>query len=316
MSQKNPFIICLMGPTASGKTNLALELVKRLPCEIISVDSAMIYREMDIGTAKPTFEQQNIAPHRLLDICDPSESYSAGRFREDAVTAIQEIIAKDKIPLLVGGTMLYFRVLQQGLSELPQANTTIRNKILQEANEFGWEKLHQRLQEIDPESAKRIHPNDPQRLQRALEVFELTGKSLTELWRADKELHLPFSIINISVAPAERHVLHDRIAKRFVKMLEDGFVGEVEHLYKRGDLHNQLPSIRSVGYRQAWDYLAGHLTREEMSIRAIAATRQLAKRQLTWLRSWVDLAWFDSEDRNLLEKILKLLAGSVPRNSL
>jgi len=296
-----------MGPTASGKTDLAVELVQRLPCDIISVDSAMVYRGMDIGTAKPTPDVLAIAPHRLLDICDPAEPYSAGQFRTDALHEIENILAKGRIPLLVGGTMLYFHTLQNGLSELPQADPIIREKILNEAKQFGWQYLHERLQKIDPVSAQRIHPNDPQRLQRALEVYEITGKNLTTLCKEDKRQTLPYQLINLALAPADRDLLHQRIALRFQQMLDQGFITEVENLYRRGDLHADFPSIRAVGYRQAWDYLEGLLTVEEMQERAVIATRQLAKRQLTWLRSWQNVNWFDSEDPGKLNKILTII---------
>jgi tRNA dimethylallyltransferase len=300
-------IICLMGPTASGKTALAVELVQHLPCEIISVDSAMIYREMNIGTAKPSAEILKIAPHRLLNICDPAENYSAGQFRRDALREIEDIVARGKIPLLVGGTMLYFHVLQHGIAKLPPANQKIRQQILNDAEQYSWQTLHDRLQKIDPVAAQRIHPNDPQRLQRALEVYELSGKTLTELQNGNTKDKLPYNVINIAIAPNDRHILHQKIAERFDDMLQKGFIAEVEKLFARGDLHPNLPSMRSVGYRQAWDYLAGKLTYEEMHARAIIATRQLAKRQLTWLRSWKDVYTIDSEDPNCLKKILTIL---------
>ena len=300
-------IICLMGPTASGKTDLAVKLVQQLPGEIISVDSAMVYRGMDIGTAKPDAEILKIAPHRLLDICDPAEIYSAGQFRLDALREIKDIVQHKKVPLLVGGTMLYFHALQRGLADLPRANPEIRERINQEAQLYGWQKLHERLQKIDPIAAERIHPNDPQRLQRALEIYEITGKNLTTLVAEEAKHKLPYHIINIAIAPADRQLLQERIAKRFDKMLELGFIAEVEKLYQRGDLHPDLPSIRAVGYRQAWDYLTGKITFAEMRERAIIATRQLAKRQMTWLRSWEDLQWFNSEDKDLLAKLLTSL---------
>jgi tRNA dimethylallyltransferase len=302
-----PAVICLMGPTASGKTALAIELVKHAPCEIISVDSAMIYREMNIGTAKPDADVLKIAPHRLLDIRDPVENYSAGEFRSDALREIESIIAQDKIPLLVGGTMLYFHVLQHGIAKLPQADQEIRQQILDDAEQYGWQALHERLQKIDPASAQRIHPNDPQRLQRALEVYEISGKTLTELQADDSQKDLPYHIINIAIAPMDRAVLHQKIAERFDLMLAQGFIEEVTKLFKRGDLHPDLPSMRAVGYRQIWDYLAGKLNYDEMRERAIIATRQLAKRQLTWLRSWENLHWLVSEEPDNLKNILKLI---------
>lgn len=304
-------IICLMGPTATGKTDLAVKLVQHLPCEIISVDSAMVYRDMDIGTAKPDADILKIAPHRLLDICDPAESYSAGQFRLDALREINDIIHQKKIPLLVGGTMLYFHALQHGLADLPRADVEIRERLNQEAQQFGWQALHKRLQKIDPISAERIHPNDPQRLQRALEIYEITGKSLTDILEEEAKNKLPYKIINIAFTPQDRQLLHTKIAKRFDKMLQQGFVDEVERLYQRGDLHADLPSIRAVGYRQMWDYLDHKLTYDEMYERAIIATRQLAKRQMTWLRSWENLHWFASEDIDNFSKILNFLKNGL-----
>jgi len=296
-----------MGPTASGKTDLAVSLVERLNCEIISVDSALVYRQMDIGTAKPDAETLSRAPHRLIDIIDPSESYSAARFRDDALREMAEITAAGRIPLLVGGTMLYYRALQQGLSQLPQANAEVRAQIEAEAAAKGWRALHQRLARLDPESAARIHPNDPQRLSRALEVYELSGQPLSVLWREQQRGGFPYRAVKLAVAPADRILLHARIAQRFEMMLQQGFIEEVEALYRRGDLHPELPSIRCVGYRQVWSYLAGEWDRETMSERGIIATRQLAKRQFTWLRSEPDLGWFDSLSDKLLEKTLKFL---------
>jgi tRNA dimethylallyltransferase len=292
----NLSVICLMGPTASGKTALAVELVKHFPFEIVSVDSAMVYRGMDIGTAKPGAEILAIAPHRLLDIRDPSEAYSAGQFRTDALREIADIISHDRIPLLVGGTMLYFHVLQHGLAQLPQANQEIRQQISDEAEKYSWQVLHERLQKIDPVSAQRIHPNDPQRLQRALEIYELTGKTPTELHEENIASALPYRFINIAIAPDDRAELHKKIEQRFDQMLQQGFIDEVKKLLQRGDLHPDLPALRAVGYRQAWDYLAGNLTYDQMRERAIIATRQLAKRQLTWLRSWENLHWLASTE--------------------
>jgi tRNA dimethylallyltransferase len=300
-----------MGPTASGKTDLALALVERLPCEIISVDSALVYREMDIGTAKPDAATLARAPHRLINIIDPAESYSAARFRDDALREMAEITAAGRIPLLVGGTMLYFRALQQGLSPLPQGSAELRASIEAEAAALGWPALHQRLAMVDPESAARIHPNDPQRLSRALEVFELSGQPLSVLWREQEKSGFPYRAVKLAVAPAERSVLHERIALRFGMMLQRGLVEEVEALYRRGDLHPGLPSIRCVGYRQVWHYLAGEWDRQTMTERAIIATRQLAKRQFTWLRSESELIWLDALSDKLLEKTLKFLDDSA-----
>lgn len=304
-----PHIICLMGPTASGKTELAVKLVQQLPCDIISVDSAMVYRGMDIGTAKPDASILSMAPHRLIDIRDPREPYSAADFCADATLAIEQILQKGRIPLLVGGTMLYFRALQQGLSDLPSADPEIREQIEQEAQRLGWPALHQRLQAIDPISAARIHPNDPQRLQRALEVYAVSGKTMTQHCDTGVSGALAHPWVNIAVAPADRTLLRQRIAERFMHMLEQGFIEEVKKLYVRGDLSPALASIRAVGYRQAWKYLEGQCTYEEMIEFAVIASRQLAKRQLTWLRRWPDLHWFEATDPLLSQKVLSFLRG-------
>lgn len=286
--------IFLMGPTASGKTDLAIRLRQTLPVEIISVDSALIYRGMDIGTAKPNVQELALAPHRLIDIKDPSESYSAAEFRRDALREMQEISAQGKIPLLVGGTMLYFKALLEGLSPLPSADEKVRSEIEAKAAQFGWAALHQELAKIDPVSAQRINPNDSQRINRALEVFYLSGQTLTAL-SAQKSEALPYHIDQFAIAPQDRSLLHQRIEWRFHKMIEQGFQQEVEKLYSRGDLHPDLPSIRCVGYRQMWEYLRGDYNHEEMIFRGICATRQLAKRQITWLRGWKSpLQWLDS----------------------
>jgi tRNA dimethylallyltransferase len=310
-NQPLPSAIFLMGPTASGKTDLAIALMERLPCELISVDSALIYRGMDIGTAKPDAETLARAPHRLIDILDPAESYSAARFRDDALREMAEITAAGRIPLLVGGTMLYYRALQQGLSPLPPGDAELRAQLEAEAADKGWQALHDRLAEVDPESAARIHPNDPQRLSRALEVYMLSGQPLSVLWREQEKSGFPYRAVKLAVAPIDRAVLHQRIALRFDLMLQQGFIEEVEALYRRGDLYPELPSIRCVGYRQAWHYLEGEWNRETMTERAIIATRQLAKRQYTWLRSESDLVWFDSLSDKLLEKTLKFLDDSA-----
>jgi tRNA dimethylallyltransferase len=282
-----------MGPTAAGKTDLALELAKRHPVEIISVDSALVYRGMDIGTAKPSADILAKFPHHLVDILDPTEPYSAGSFRDDALALMADISARGKIPLLVGGTMLYFKALQQGMAELPSADPAIRAKLDAEVGEHGLGHLHQRLMEVDPVSAQRIHQNDPQRLQRALEVYELTGKTLTEL-TAEQSYTLPYAVTKVIVAPFDRAVLHQRIESRYRTMVADGFVDEVKQLFERDDCHAQLPSIRAVGYRQAWSYLAGEYDEETFIYKAIVATRQMAKRQITWLRAQNDGVWFDS----------------------
>lgn len=306
-----PPAIFLMGPTASGKTALALELVKHHQCEIISVDSALVYRGMDIGTAKPDAEMQRIAPHRLIDMMDPSESYSAAQFRLDALDAMQDITAAGKIPLLVGGTMMYFKFLRDGAAELPQANNRVREHLLQQGMSLGWPAMHARLAAIDPVSAARLKPMDSQRIQRALEVYEVSGKTLTEHWQAQAYEPLPYHVVNMAISPADRSQLHARIAERFKYMMAQGFVEEVRTLYQRGDLHTQMPSIRAVGYRQVWDYLEGQDSYDVMVEKGIIATRQLAKRQITWLRSWPDLYWLETNDPNLLENALKILQGNA-----
>lgn len=283
-----------MGPTASGKTALAMALRQALPVELISVDSALVYRGMDIGTAKPTAEENALAPHRLLDIRDPAEAYSAAEFRRDALAEMAEITQKGRIPLLVGGTMLYYKALLEGLSPLPPADPEVRQRIEQMAAEEGWEALHRQLCEVDPIAANRIHPNDPQRLSRALEVFFISGKTLTELTKTSGEA-LPYDVIQFAIAPLRRELIHQRIEQRFHQMLAAGFEAEVRALFARDDLHTDMPSIRCVGYRQMWSYLAGEIDYDEMVYRGICATRQLAKRQITWLRGWKDVHWLDSE---------------------
>ena len=301
MSQ--PYVICLYGPTAAGKTGLAIELSQQLGADIISVDSALIYRGMDIGTAKPTAAELARAPHRLIDICDPAERYSAAQFALDARREIESILAAGRIPLLVGGTMMYFKTLLEGMSKLPEADPAVREKLTQRLNDEGSEALHAELSRIDPTSAARIHPNDPQRLIRALEVYEISGRSLTELSQT-RSGALPYPAVQIAVAPLDRKVLHERIALRFRQMLEQGFLDEVKALRARGDLHLDLPALRSVGYRQAWQYLDGDIDYETMVDKGIFATRQLAKRQLTWLRKWHDVRWFDSLAPDLVEQVL------------
>ncbi len=315
-----PPAIFLMGPTAAGKTDLAIELTKVLPCELISVDSALVYRGMDIGTAKPSKTQLAEHPHRLIDILDPAQSYSAADFRSDALAAMAEITARGNIPLLVGGTMLYFKALLDGLADMPAADAQVRAQLEADAQAFGWQALHEQLAVVDPVSAARIHPNDPQRLIRALEVYRVSGMSMTAHREqqtaqsteaaASGRQQLPYTVANLAIAPADRKVLHQRIALRFEQMLDQGFLDEVLALRSRGDLHSGLPSIRAVGYRQVWDHLDGKLTRDEMQERGIIATRQLAKRQFTWLRSWDDLHWLNSLASDNLSRALKYL-GSV-----
>ena len=289
-----PLAIFLMGPTASGKSALAMELVQRLPCDIISVDSALVYRGMDIGTAKPTAAELALAPHRLIDLLDPSQAYSAADFCRDALREMAAITAAGRIPLLVGGTMLYYKALLDGLSPLPEADPQIRAQIEAEAQALGWAVLHQQLLQIDPVAGARIHPNDPQRLSRALEVFRITGKTMTELTQ-QAGCELPYRTLQYAIAPTDRALLRQRIAERFDAMLEQGFEAEVRQLFERGDLSPDLPSIRCVGYRQMWDYLAGVIDYDEMRYRGTVATNQLAKRQLTWLRGWSHpLTWLET----------------------
>lgn len=290
-AQKLP-VIFLMGPTASGKTDLAIALRQHLPIELISVDSALVYRSMDIGSAKPSPQELALAPHRLIDIRDPAEPYSVADFLVDAEREIAAIHAQGKIPLLVGGTMLYFRSLLDGLAEMPAADAQVRAQIELEAEEFGWPHIHAQLAQVDPETAGDIHPNHSQRLSRALEVYRVSGKTMTQLRQrqhqpsAQQSFCDRYTVCQLAIAPRDRSILHQRIATRFEKMLGNGLVDEVRRLHERGDLHPDLPSIRAVGYRQVWDYLDGRLDYREMTERGVIATRQLAKRQFTWLRGW------------------------------
>jgi len=300
-------VVFLMGPTASGKTDLAMKLYDSLPCEIVSVDSAMIYREMNIGTAKPDAETLARYPHRLIDLRDPSEAYSAADFRQDALQQIAEIHAAGKVPILTGGTMMYFNALLNGLAQLPQADQAIRQRLLEQAEAEGWEAIHARLAEVDPASAERLNPNDSQRLQRALEVYEITGRPMSELWAEQQAQKLDFPVISMAVMPEQRSELHERIAMRFDIMLQQGFEDEVRALWQRGDLNMQMPSVRCVGYRQMWEYFEGTWDYETMRFKGVVATRQLAKRQVTWLRSWKDLNWLDTHDPNIVAKALKLI---------
>lgn len=293
-----------MGPTATGKTGIAIRLAQAFPFDIISVDSAMVYRGLDIGSATPTSEELAKAPHRLINLRGPSEPYSAADFCEDALREIKDIIAAGRRPLLVGGTMLYFKALQQGLSPLPKADPAIREALEKEAEAKGWQALHDRLKAIDPVAAARIHPNDPQRLQRALEVYEITGQPLSSL-QAQSPSH-DYEFLNIGLLPADRDKLREQIAKRFHQMLAEGFIDEVRALYERGDLHPDLPAIRAVGYRQVWDYLSGKLAEKEMVEKAIIATGQLAKRQTTWLRRWPNLQVVNSQADDVYEQVVDL----------
>ena len=301
-----PFAVCIMGPTATGKTDLAIACANELGMELISVDSALVYKEMDIGTAKPDIATLAKSPHRLINIVDPSEAYSAGRFREDALAEMDAITAAGKIPLLVGGTMLYFNALQKGMADLPEANPEIRQKLDEEVSRIGWQGLHKRLSEVDPESAKRLHPNDPQRIKRALEVYDITGKTLTEIWAEQEQQLPPYRLIKIALMPPDRVELRKRIEQRFDAMLVQGVVEEVRGLFNRSDLNAEMPSMRAVGYRQIWSYLAGDYDYETMREKAITATAQLAKRQMTWLRSEAQCNFIDPEQVKL-SKVLKNL---------
>jgi len=306
-----PLAVLLMGPTAAGKTELAVELVRRLPFSIISVDSVQVYRGMDIGSAKPGPEVLAQAPHRLIDICDPRETYSAARFREDALAEMREISAQGRVPLLVGGSPLYFRALQYGLSQLPDADPKLRQELLAEGRLRGWEALHRQLAAVDPAAARRIHPNDPQRIQRALEVFCLTGHPISELQTENRPPELPVRVIKLARSPSDRGVLHQRIERRFSGMLALGFEREVRGLLERGDLSAETPALRAVGYRQMAGYLLGEYGRAEMVERGVIATRQLAKRQLTWLRGDPQIHWLDDETGHVLERALKILAEAT-----
>ena len=303
-------VIFLMGPTASGKTSLAVELVKHLPLEIVSVDSAMVYRGMDIGTAKPTREVLEIAPHRLIDICDPTESYSAGRFRRDAMTAIEEIRENNRIPILVGGTGLYFRSLEQGFSDLPSTDPALRTRLTQMMRERGSPALHAELSRVDPVSAERLHPNDSQRIQRALEVYEITKTPLSVFIAEGRLGALPHKVIKLALAPSDRRIIRERTRQRFIRMLDNGLVDEVRGFFEQENMHEGLTSMRMVGYRQVWSYLADCLSYSEMQERAVIATRQLAKRQLTWLRTEDNTTWFDSSRPDIAQVVIEFLRNS------
>lgn len=302
MTPAKPLLVCLMGPTASGKTELAIALAAELDCELVSVDSALVYRGLDIGSAKPDH------PHHLVDICDPSEAYSAARFASDARALVEDIIARGRTPLLVGGTMLYFKALLEGLAEMPEADPVIRAQIEREAAQQGWPQMHRQLAAVDPEAAARIHPRHSQRLGRALEVYRATGIPLSTYHaRGSRDegaiTRDLYRVVQLALCPVDRAQLHRRIEQRFGLMLDAGLVEEVRELRARGDLHPHLPAIRAVGYRQVWRYLDGHCTLEEAQEKAVAATRQLAKRQLTWLRKWPDIEWILTDNvGNVVEK--------------
>lgn len=307
-----------MGPTAAGKTALAMALADALPCDLISVDSVLVYRGMDIGSAKPDRATLARYPHQLIDIRDPAEAYSAAEFREDALVAIQQAADRGRLPVLVGGTSMYYKALCQGLGDLPSADPMIRKRLEDEARTVGWEALHARLQALDPVAAVRIHPSNRQRIQRALEVIELSGKPMSSFWNAAEStgtgerdwdrpspVDLPFRPLAFAVDPGDRPVLHERIGLRFRDMLNHGFIEEVRGLYGRGDLSPALPSIRAVGYRQVWEYLEGQYDYDTLIEKGCAATRQLARRQLTWLRSWPDVVWIPGGER-LNEGVMRL----------
>jgi tRNA dimethylallyltransferase len=310
-SRKAPPAILLMGPTASGKTALAAAIAATLPVEVISVDSGQVYRHMNIGTAKPEPGLLARVPHHLIDLVDPHENYSAARFRDDALTAMREITEREKMPLLVGGTMLYFQALTEGLNDLPEADAAVRLIIETMAEKSGWPGLHAELAHVDPETAERLEPQDSQRIQRALEIYYLTGKTMSELLRKPKYVYFPYSPIKIALVPGRREELHERIARRFEDMLELGLIGELRRLREEYGLEPSMPSMRCVGYRQVWQYLDGEFGLTELREKAIAATRQLAKRQLTWLRSMNDTAEFDCLDPNLAEHVLEYLRREI-----
>nr|WP_247682460.1 tRNA (adenosine(37)-N6)-dimethylallyltransferase MiaA [Pseudoalteromonas sp. MMG013] len=296
-----------MGPTAAGKTALAIALCQHLDTQVISVDSALVYKGMNIGTAKPNADELSLAPHHLIDMLDPLESYSVADFRRDAIEKIDMLHKQGKVPILVGGTMMYFKGLIEGLSPLPEADTAVRRQLEAQAKTHGWAALHQELTNIDPDAAAKISENDSQRINRALEVYRLTGQTMTVLQK-QKQPTLPYQFHQFAIAPHDRKVLHERIEKRFNIMLDQGFKNEVLTLYQRGDLHPDLPSIRCVGYRQMWEHLAGNCDHDEMVFKGIAATRQLAKRQLTWLRSWPNVNWLETDDQENLQRVLTSLS--------
>lgn len=299
-----PVAVSLMGPTAAGKSDLALELARQFPFEIISVDSAQVYRGMDIGTAKPDQHIRDEIPHHLIDIRDPANPYSAADFRQDALKAMEQISGRGRIPLLVGGTMLYFKALKEGLAGMPSANPQIRQEILHMASEQGWSAVHARLGTVDPAAAARIHPNDPQRLQRALEIYEVTGQPMSQMHTGEHQ-PLPYRLYELAIMPTDRAELHRRISERFGAMIDAGFVDEVRRLYDRRDLNEELPAIKAVGYRQAWQFLEQRIAFQTMIEKAVVATRRLAKHQLTWLRSWDNVEKFDGPHAEQALKVLE-----------
>lgn len=297
-------ILCICGPTAAGKSASVLALAKVAPIEIITMDSATIYRQMDIGTAKASAEEQALVPHHLLDIRDPAESYSAADFVSDVLRLIPEIQARGRMPVIEGGTMMYYKSLREGMHDLPQADAALREQIENEAKAIGWPAMHEKLAAIDPLTAERLAPNDSQRIGRALEIYALSGQTMSTLLAQPKKPQHDYDFVTIALEPSDRSQLHEQIAKRFMLMMEAGFLAEVEALYQRGDLHPELPSIRCVGYRQLWDYLAGACTHDEAVERGIAATRQLAKRQITWLRSQPERIQIDCFSEDVPQQVL------------
>lgn len=308
MRNNRPLAVAIMGPTASGKTAAALEVARHIPAEIISVDSALVYRGMDVGTAKPSPEERAQVPHHLIDILDPAQSYSVMQFREDALRLVQEIAGRGRLPLLVGGTMLYFKGLRDGLDSLPQPDPALRARLENETRESGAPAMHARLAEVDPITAQRLNPNDSQRIQRALEIYELCGQPMSALLEKAPPGELPFDLLSLSLEPSDRARLHARIADRFDAMLAEGaLLDEVRRLRARGDLHTGLPSMRCVGYRQAWEHLDGEYDLTTLREKGIAATRQLAKRQLTWLRSMHDRVVIDCLRDDCAQKVLRVI---------
>ncbi len=308
---KQPPAILLMGPTASGKTAVALELARVLPCEIVSVDSALVYKDMNIGTAKPDRATLDSVPHHLIDVIEPHETYSAARFRDDALVVMREITERDRIPLLVGGTMLYFQALTEGLNELPAADPMIRLVIDTIAEEEGWPAVYAKLQELDPATAARLQPNDMQRVQRALEIYYITGKTMAELLQKPRYVYFPYTPIKVALVPEDRAGLHARIEQRFTQMLDDGLIDEVSRVREEYGLDASMPSMRCVGYRQALQHLNGELTREDFVAHGVAATRQLAKRQLTWLRSMEDVTLFDCLAEDVAARVLEYVRREI-----